>query len=97
MLKFGHHFGSPTEDLLREVTSLSDQIFGSANIDCSWRLKNMPHVSIFYAKHESLLVGFKAGYAVAAMARINLRNGFSVVGTKLEPRAPQVLWSKSLA
>jgi ribosomal protein S18 acetylase RimI-like enzyme len=146
MIKFGHHIGSPTEDLLREVASLSDQIFDSPNIDYTWRLKNMPHVSIFYAEHESLLVGFKAGYAIAenkyyswlggvhpdfrnkgmanhlttmqhqwlvlngyssvetscrqgnsAMARINLRNGFSVVGTKLEPHALQVLWSKPLA
>lgn len=145
MLKFDSHFGSPTEDLLQEVTSLSNQIFGSPNIDYTWRLKNMPCVSIFYAEHENLLVGFKAGYAIAehkyyswlggvhpdfrnkgianqlstmqhqwlvlngystietscregnsAMARVNLRNGLTVVGTKLEPHALQVLWSRRL-
>lgn len=146
MLKFDRHFGPPTEDLLHKVALLSNQIFGSPNIDYTWRLANMPQVSIFYAEHEDLLVGFKAGYAIAerkycswlggvhpdfrnkgianqltsmqhqwlvlngystietscregnsAMARINLRNGFSVVGTKLEPHALQVLWSKPLA
>ena len=30
----------------------------------------------------------------AAMARVNLRSGFVIVGTKLEPHGLQVLWSK---
>lgn len=33
----------------------------------------------------------------AAMARVNLASGFTVVGTKLEAHGQQVLWSKKLA
>jgi ribosomal protein S18 acetylase RimI-like enzyme len=51
--------------LISEVASLSEQIFSPSAIDYSWRLVRMPEASVFCARVEGRLVGFKAGYAIA--------------------------------
>ncbi len=140
------HHGDIASTLVAEVVSLSEGIFEPPAIDYSWRLTRMPEVSLVCARQAGVLVGFKAGYAIAerkyyswlgavhpdcrntgvasrlanlqhdwlrergyasvetssrsdnaAMARVNLKSGFVVIGSRLEPHGLQVLWSKRLA
>lgn len=51
--------------LVQEISELSQLVFSPPAIDHHWRLKRMPEVSIFYARGESRLIAFKAGYAIA--------------------------------
>lgn len=59
------------------------------------QLTSMQHQWLVLNGYSSVEPSHREGNS--AMARIKLRNGFSVVGTKLEPHALQVLWSKPLA
>ena len=140
------HLAPLAPALIDEVTALSEHVFSSPAIDYAWRLANMPDVSLFCARSDGQLIGFKAGYAVAErryyswlgavhpdhrrqgvatelarlqhawiaernytmietssrgdnapMANLNLANGFSAIGTKLEAHGLQVLWAKKIA
>lgn len=142
---YSSHFAPLPASLIDEIAALSQQIFDPPAIDYGWRLGHMPRASVFCARLEGRLLGFKAGYAVAqskyyswlgavhpdarqqgiagelarqqhawaaeqgyttletssrdsnaAMARVNWRSGFSVIGSKLEPHGLQVLWAKRL-
>lgn len=51
--------------LVQEISELSELVFSPPAIDHHWRLERMPEVSVFYARSETRLIAFKAGYAVA--------------------------------
>jgi len=142
-IQIAAHFGAPSLELQGAIEALSERVFERPAIDIAWRLGRMPAVSVFTAEREGLLVGFKAGYAVAerrykswlgavhpawrgrgiagrlmaaqhgwllergfqsvetatradntAMARLNGRCGFVVVGARQEPHGRQRLWVK---
>jgi ribosomal protein S18 acetylase RimI-like enzyme len=51
--------------LVVELEALSESIFAVAVGDIGWRLENMPYASVFSARDDNKLVGFKAGYAMS--------------------------------
>lgn len=53
-------------ELLNEIGSLCEALFGANDIDISWRLTRMPAASVFLMRGEmGLPIAFKAGYASA--------------------------------
>jgi ribosomal protein S18 acetylase RimI-like enzyme len=54
-------FGS---NLIEDLAALGLLVFGESDLALAWRLSNMPDVSVFCARSQSRLVGFKAGYAM---------------------------------
>lgn len=47
------------------VMRLCEAVFSPPPIDIHWRLSQMPQASLFVAQEGDLLIGFKAGYAIA--------------------------------
>jgi predicted GNAT superfamily acetyltransferase len=132
--------------LLQSLLDLSAGVFGQSNpAYVTWRIANMPDVSLFGATEAGALIGFKLGYAMTqekyyswlggvradcrrrgiaaelmrrqhawlaqrgyrvvetaadqdnhAMARANLRHGFSICGMRAEPTRTQILYLKML-
>lgn len=53
------------DSLVLEISALEQRVFGNSDVDAlRWRVDNMPDVTVFLARHEQRLAGFKAGYAV---------------------------------
>lgn len=54
-------------DLNEEILELSETVFGSGDrLDSTWRINNMPKLTVFGVRHGNKLVGFKMGYAVTS-------------------------------
>jgi ribosomal protein S18 acetylase RimI-like enzyme len=58
------------------------------------RLASMQHEWLQGRGYRTVETSSRSGNV--AMARVNLKSGFVVVGSKLEPHGLQVLWSKRL-
>ncbi len=53
-----------SEVFLQEFTEISEKVFASASYsNLKWRLTRMPDVTVFVARSEDEVVGYKAGYA----------------------------------
>ena len=61
-------YKAPIEtDLYEEFLDLSDAVFGSCDrLDATWRIRNMPQLTMFGARSGRKLIGFKIGYAVTS-------------------------------
>jgi GNAT superfamily N-acetyltransferase len=64
-ITYSSHLAPLPPSLIDEITELSQAIFSPPPIDYSWRLTNMPDASVFCARSDGRLLGFKAGYAMA--------------------------------
>lgn len=63
-LTYGSTFGTPSEGDIRDIQSLSRRLFGEyVDNEGDWRIRQMPSFSVFVARSDGLLVGFKMGYA----------------------------------
>lgn len=59
------HHGRLSHELVAEVVTLAERVFETTTIDVAWRLARMPEASVCCARQGGVLVGFKAGYAIA--------------------------------
>ena len=61
-------YESPIDaELCVEFLDLSEAIFGACDrLDCTWRIENMPQLTVFGARRDNKLVAFKIGYAVTS-------------------------------
>lgn len=50
-------------DAVEEIQSLVAIVFDSLDLDVPWRIENMPDFTVFGARCDGALVGFKMGYA----------------------------------
>lgn len=56
-----------SDDQYDELFELVALVFGPGDrLDGTWRIRNMPDFTYFEARRETLLVGFKLGYAVTS-------------------------------
>lgn len=64
LITYGSSVGIISDQLVGEIESLSASVFGgNGDSEGDWRFKHMPDFSLFEARAENRLVGFKIGYA----------------------------------
>lgn len=61
-------YESPVDSVLcEEILDLGEAVFGAGDrLDSTWRIRNMPQLTVVGARFGKQLVGFKTGYAVTS-------------------------------
>jgi len=63
-IAYASSVGVISDHVVNEIQALAVSAFGSyGNTEGDWRFKHMPDFSLFEARAEGKLVGFKVGYA----------------------------------
>lgn len=70
--------------LVEEILVLGRHVFGTLDAaDATWRMQNMPELSVFSARMEAELVGFKIGYAMTSKRYYSWLGGVALAQRRL--------------
>lgn len=70
--------------LVDEILVLGRHVFGSLDsVDVTWRMQNMPELSVFSARMDAELVGFKIGYAATSKRYYSWLGGVALAQRRL--------------